>query len=345
VGTETGLFVSFDRGASFRRMKGGLPTVPVDDLVIHPRDNDLVVGTHGRSIYILDDITPLDRHDREGTGIELFDAGRATLFVPWKNESYGGQRQFVGENPPFGALVTYHLPESLEGGIQLTIKDSGGNVVRTLSGKSGQGFQREVWDLRTQAPEGIPRGRGPLVPPGRYAIEVSVGSERRESFVEVVLDPRASVSASEFGERFAFLKEVNALRSRLERVVARAEALGKQIEAAASALSSEEHQDLRKALGEQGTRIASAREPIGGGRPSFRNPSLAVRSASLFEEIDGEGAQQGTLHGPTATQRDRLRQLTRKADEAIANFDRTAADAIAEANRRLREVGPFQIRP
>jgi hypothetical protein len=328
-------------------MKGGLPTVPVDDVVIHPRDNDLVVGTHGRSIYILDDITPLERHDADGSRIELFDSRPATLFLPWKHESYGGQRQFVGENPPFGALLTYHLtgpPESEEGEVRLTVKDPEGNLVRSLEGNSSGGFQRQTWDLRTEPPEGLSRGRGPLVPPGRYRVELALGDERREGSVEVLLDPRASVSASEFGERFAFLKEVNDLRARLERVLARGESLRKQIEAAASALSSEDQRDLRKTLSELSASIESAREPIGGGRPSFRIPSLAAQSTALFEEIDGAGAQQGTLHGPTATQRDRLHRLTRKADEAIRSFDAAAGAAAEEANRRLREVGPIQIR-
>jgi photosystem II stability/assembly factor-like uncharacterized protein len=345
VGTETGLFVSFDRGESFRRMNGGLPTVPVDDVVIHPRDNDLVVGTHGRSIYILDDVTPLEKHDPDATGIELFDARRATLFLPWKHESYGGQRQFVGENPPFGAILTYHIPRTPEGDVRLSVKDADGTLVRALEGKSGVGFQRLSWDLRAPPPEGLARARGPLVPPGRYTVELSAGSERSESFVDVALDPRSSVSGSEFRERFEFLKEVNDLRARLEGVVARGDSLRKQIEAAVAALSTEQHEDLRKALGELSDKIESARRPIGGGRPSFQNPSLAAQSASLFEELDGEGVQQGTLHGPTRTQRERLRQLTRKSGEAIGVFDDAASAATEEANRRLREVGPLQVRP
>ena len=77
VGTETGLFVSFDRGEDWERLAGNFPTVPVDDLVIHPRDYDLVVGTHGRSIYILDDLTPFEQYTKEVRGSEAAFVRRA----------------------------------------------------------------------------------------------------------------------------------------------------------------------------------------------------------------------------------------------------------------------------
>jgi photosystem II stability/assembly factor-like uncharacterized protein len=342
AGTETGLFVSFDRGASFARMTGNFPTVPVDDLAIHPRENDLVVGTHGRAFYILDDVEALERHRPGGDSIELFDVRKATVFLPWKHESYGAQRQFVGENPPFGALVTYRLAGA-SGDVSIRIEDSDGNPVRTLSGPSGDGFHRVVWDLRTESPEGVRRGRGPHVPPGRYRVELSVGSERRETTVDVAIDSRVDVGAAESRERFDFLVRTNALRSRLAAAASRAESLRKRIDAEKEVLSASDHAELRERMNEFVAEIEVKEKAVGGGPPSFQNPNLSARVGSLFGEIDGSGVQQGSLRGPTPTQQRRLLALEKEADDAMQKLDGAINGAVEELNERLQKIGALRI--
>ena len=228
VGTETGVFVSFDRGASWSRMTGGFPTVPVDDLVIHPRDEDLIVGTHGRSIYILDDIGPLAHYRSDVSTAQLFAPRGATIFLPWKHESYGAQGQYVGANPPAGALVTYRLPKDLDERATLTVHDEGGRTLRLVEGAARKGFNRVVWDLRAEGPEGVTDGRGPLVPVGTYTLTLEVGAERLDTTVRVDVDPRMDIGATEFRARYQFLAEVNALRERLQRAVNRADSLERE---------------------------------------------------------------------------------------------------------------------
>ena len=164
IGTEIGLFVTFDRGTHWERMTANFPTVPVDDLVIHSRDGDLVVGTHGRAIYILDDVTPLAEHAASGSDVELFPVREATVYLPWKHESYRAQRQFVGENPPFDAIITYFVPEA---GDDVTVEVTGGagESIAELEGAGTRGFHRLVWDLRSRAPEELNGEHGPLVSP------------------------------------------------------------------------------------------------------------------------------------------------------------------------------------
>src|SRR5204863_6061587 len=111
AGTERGLFMSNDLGAHWSRIKLNLPTVPVDDIAIHPRDNDLVLGTHGRSIWILDDLTPLEQLT-DGVlaeDLHLFDFRPATSWHISNRGGNTGHRIFLGTNPPNGALVTYFL--------------------------------------------------------------------------------------------------------------------------------------------------------------------------------------------------------------------------------------------
>jgi len=344
VGTETGLYGSFDRGGEWFRMAGNFPTVPVDDLVIHPRDNDLVVGTHGRSIYIFDDVTALERHREGGDAIELFDTRKATIFLPWKHESYGAQRQFVGENPEFGALVTYHLGRPMEG-IEIQIADPEGNLLRKLAGPEGSGFQRVAWDLRAEGPKGVPRGRGPLVPPGRYQVALVAGSERREGSVEVALDSRLSVDAAEFAERYRFLQDVNELRARMEEGLARGKTALSKLDPVKQYLASGEHEELTELLESTRAKIEEAIRPIALEGSSFRDPSLAVQARSLFGELEGTEVQQGTLHGPTPVQRERLRILEARAQEALQGAEETIRTSLEELNSKLERLGPMRITP
>ncbi len=343
VGTERGLFMSFARGETWARMSGNVPTVPVDDLLIHPRENDLVVGTHGRSIYVLDDITALERH-RAGEGVELFDVRKATIFLPWKHESYGAQGQFVGENPEFGALITYHLARGAEG-VEIRIEDAERNLVRKLPGPGGSGFHRVAWDLRGEGPKDVPRGIGPLVPPGRYEVALVAGSERRESFVEVVLDPRLPIDGGELEERYRFLREVNELRARLQAKASQATAVLSKLESVKGFLATGENPALLELLETTGSTLESALKPISAEGPSFRNPSLAVQARSLFGELEGSGVQQGTLHGPTPVQRERLRLLEARAEEALKAMDDTLRTRLEELNKRLAAIGPIRIVP
>jgi hypothetical protein len=344
VGTETGLFVSFDRGLEWLRMGGNFPTVPVDDLVIHPRDNDLVVGTHGRSIYILDDVTALERHRARGDAIELFDVRKSTVFLPWKHESYGAQRQFVGENPEFGALITYHLVQPAEG-IEIQIADAEGGLVRKLGGPAGSGFQRVAWDLRAEGPKDVPRGRGPLVPPGRYGVSLVAGSERRESFVEVVLDPRLPIEPREFEERYRFLQGVNELRARLQEGASRGSAVLSKLEPMKQYFASGNDVALFELLESTRTKIEEARKPIALEGSSFRDPSLAVQAGSLFGELEGTDVQQGTLHGPTPVQHERLRLLEARSQEALRGLEDAIRTSLEELNSKLEALGPMRIIP
>ena len=344
VGTETGLFTSFDRGGNWLRIRGNFPTVPVDDLVIHPRENDLVVGTHGRSIYILDDVTALERHRASGDAAELFEPRRATVFLPWKHESYVAQRPFVGENPEFGALITYHLSRPQDG-VEVQIANPEGNLVRKLAGPTDSGFQRVVWDLRAEGPEDVPRGKGPLVPPGRYRVALVIGAERRESFVEVVLDSRLPIEPSEFEERFRFLQGVNELRARLQEGASRGSAILTKLDAVKQYFAASENAELTELLESTETKIAAARKPVALEGSSFRDPSLASQTRSLFGELEGTEVQQGTLHGPTPVQRERLRLLEARSQEALREIEEAIRTSLEEINSNLETLGPMRVTP
>ena len=155
AGTEFGLFLSFNRGQNWERLKSGLPPTPVFDLQIHPRDHDLMLATHGRSIWIMDNITPLE----EAAGNESAVTGKDVhLFgspggIEWKTVDYRGflaQRNFYGTNPQAGLLLDYYLKAA--GPVVVTIKDSSGKQIRQIEARGEAGVNRLSWDMRTDAP-------------------------------------------------------------------------------------------------------------------------------------------------------------------------------------------------
>ena len=177
IGTETGLFVSLDRGKSWRRIKGNLPTVRIDEIAIHPRDNALVLGTHGRSIWILDHLEPIQEYaaaQASASDATLFSIGPA---LQWRskdhqNDEFWGHHFFAGENPPTDAVIQFHLKKKV-GTMSLKITDSLGKDVRTIAipeSRNAAGIQAVCWDMRvdpapslgpTGAPAGGRQGGGP----------------------------------------------------------------------------------------------------------------------------------------------------------------------------------------
>jgi len=234
AGTEHGLYASLDQGAHWWRVKMNLPTVPVDDIAIHPRENDLVLGTHGRSIWILDDLTPLEQMSDAvlAADLHLFDLRPATQWHLQNRSGSTGHRQFLGPNPPNGALIDYYLkakPDEKER-VRIAISDKDGKVIRELDGGKEPGVNRVVWNFRTRsvtAPPPRPAGEetpaeesaeqpaaglggggggfggqaSPRVEPGEYTVKVTVGKNEQTKKVVVEDDPRITISAEDRAAR------------------------------------------------------------------------------------------------------------------------------------------------
>ena len=199
LGTEFALYVSLDGGRQWKRFMNGLPTVRVDDVLVHPRDHDLAVGTHGRSIYIVDDVTPLQQMtgDVARADAHLFDVRSAVL---WNsdtqlNRNNGGTKRFRAENPPDGTAISYLLGAAGSSDVRITIADLEGKTVRTLAGPARAGLSRVWWDLRGEpippppsASEGTEPTPGPLVEPGSYLVTLSAAGKTLVKPVVVLAD-------------------------------------------------------------------------------------------------------------------------------------------------------------
>ncbi len=219
LGTEMGLFVTLDGGGRWLSLRQNMPTVAVNDLVVHQRDQDLVLGTHGRGIWILDDVTAL----QELTPAVA--ASAAHLFTPQPGvqirytnlKAHMGDMVFRGENPPAGAIIDYWL--GAEGGdVALTVHDRSGTQVATVTPTRRRGVNRVVWNLRaddlvmTVPGQGAAAGRGGAaagrggggnrlqgvwVPAGDYVVRLTAAGVTSEKPIVVRDDPRVDVSVEE----------------------------------------------------------------------------------------------------------------------------------------------------
>ena len=247
AGTEEGVYVSFNDGANWRPLKLNLPTVPVHDLVI--KDNDLVVATHGRAFWILDDLTPLRQYSDDITQQDMH------LYTPAPayriQAGAGGERhpsKRTGENPPAGAVIYYYLKDApkVDTEAKIEILDGAGKVIRKYSSaeydtleepadpddkkpekqlKAEAGLNKFVWDLRYEEARRIPGyylweynggAHGPVAVPGHYQVRLTVGGQSQTADLDLKLDPRVKVSQGDLEAQFNLLIQT---RDELNKVV------------------------------------------------------------------------------------------------------------------------------
>jgi len=201
VGTEFGLFVSLDCGRNWQKFMNNYPTVRTDDILVHPRDNDLIVASHGRSVWIADDMTPLQQLTQtvRESDVTLFDIRPA---IAWLNDQrhnqvVGGQKVFVGDNAPRGAPINYYLKAAAAGDVKISIADITGRVIRTLDGTKDAGINRVLWNLAPATAEGgstggrgFGGGRGGFVTvePGTYLVTLEASGKKVTKPLQVLQD-------------------------------------------------------------------------------------------------------------------------------------------------------------
>jgi photosystem II stability/assembly factor-like uncharacterized protein len=196
LGSEFGLFYSMDRGEHWIEIESGLPTTPVNDVVIHPRDNDLIVGTHGRGVWILDNINALQELNADilDAPFHLFSIEAAEQIRYESEKGHNGNMIFRGTNPTAGAIIDFWLGEEGEE-LSLRILNDQGREVAEVRAPDAMGMNRAAWNLRHTEPgqNSTQPPRGPLVVPGTYTVRLEGNGMVSEQEVEVREDPRLDI--------------------------------------------------------------------------------------------------------------------------------------------------------
>jgi photosystem II stability/assembly factor-like uncharacterized protein len=274
LGTENGLYVSIDAGANWTRWSAGYPAVSTMDMVIHPREHDLAIGTFGRSFWILDDIRPL--RELAQKGVQLLAQPAHIYPIP---DAYlvnyreaGGTRfhadaMFLGENQPFGAQITFSLKEVRNNSLDtaaLTVKkdtvfveisDAAGKVIRHLQVKAQPGLNRFFWSLEQDAlrmpgspkpKEGAPLPAARLVAPGTYTVKMINGEHAASGQVVVKTDPRLPEQATHLAQANPLLDQFSSYVGATTKAVDQLREAKESIDLAVKQLEGEEKRALKK---------------------------------------------------------------------------------------------------
>lgn len=216
LGTEIGFFISLNGGQNWTELKNNMPTVAFNDLTIHPRDNDLVLATHGRGVWILDNLNALQELTPEVMNQQaaLFSIPTAERINYTREGAHVGDMFFRGENPVRGAIIDYYLKSEVEeDNINITIHDLSGKEINSVTPVTTAGINRVTWDLNHA---GLPSsgGRrsfgpsGPPVVPGIYIARLTVNGKSYEQQFRVTDDPRLDISIADRNAWSAKLMEI-----------------------------------------------------------------------------------------------------------------------------------------
>ena len=333
LGTEHALFVSTTGGERWTKFDSNLPTTLYDDLKIHPRDNDLIVGTHGRSIWILDDIAPLSEWSKvaAGSNSHLFSVRPATIFHYWKDTSYRGQGAWMGENLPFGALIDYYVYEAVDS-LSLAVYNRAGKLIRRIAGSEEAGvIHRAVWDLRHEPPpyeeddeekEGLVKSEtilpelprsvdppGPFVRPGEYTVVLSADGNESSTTVRVVSDPEMNIRPSQWRKRESFLLGLLELQRSAWDLSQRADDWSEKLTV--------EHDSLA-ASGEVEEIFAAVVDSVEATAKEINKVRRKIYR--LAGEFNGSGVRQGSLYPPTETHEQRKARLMTDLQQEAEKF-------------------------
>jgi photosystem II stability/assembly factor-like uncharacterized protein len=338
LGTELGLYVSADGGAHWAQFTGGVPSVAVRDIAIHPREHDLLLATHGRGIYILDDLTPLRQLTQQvlDSEIAVFDSRPAVLSIPVYEQRFDGHDQYVGGSLEDAAFITYYQKSRhVLGDLRLEIYDGQGGLIGSAGGDKRRGINRVAWPTRRKAPKVPPAQTlvpqpfsflGPRIAEGTYTVKLIKGKETLTSRLQVVADPRSRHSPEDRALQHQTALALYDMLGRLTYVVEAA--IGARDQAKLRTEKLDEADRLRKRL----LALADRLDRFRAGLVSTSEAGWLGGDDRLREKlVDLYGAVNGYQGRPTVSQLSRQRLLLAELSKAEADLQ-----AIAE-----REVPPL----
>jgi photosystem II stability/assembly factor-like uncharacterized protein len=364
AGTETGIWVSFDDGTKWQSLQLDLPTVPVHDMTIH--GNDLAIATHGRSFWILDDISPLREMTAEtpNDDVHLFKPETAYRFRGVGFRLPGGVA--AGENPPSGATIDYMLKIAPKDPITLQILDSSGKVIRKYSSKSTPagpespfaaffggggsalpakaGLNRFQWDLRYEAPTRVPGAvawggfeMGPLAVPGDYQVKLTVAGHDYTAPLHVAEDPRIQVSNEDLQKQLDFSLQIDARVTAAHDAVNQIREIHSQLDALQTRLAgNDKAKSVAEAAKDLDKKFVAVEDALiqsksqSGEDPLNYPVMIADQMLALTSTVESADT------APTQSSRDVFGTLSKQLDEQLATYRQLKDKDLADLNRQIR---------
>jgi photosystem II stability/assembly factor-like uncharacterized protein len=365
AGTEFGLFVSTSGGDRWARAAGNMPKVPVDDIVIETRSNDLVLGTHGRSIIILDDVSALEQLEEAGrTEAHLFPVRPATQYYEMRMLPVPGASEFAGPNPAYGALITYNLKGDPAGSkdsfgassgapsasptVKIRIRDASGTTVREIDAPDRKGLNRVAWDLRhALSIDGGREGgqgwfgplKGPLVMPGEYTVTLVARGRELSQKVQVRVDPRARTSPEMLRARHSAGMAVNELLRAFDEGAKTVQAIEREVEGMKGLLAAQPNPParVRDALAGLSKKLQDLKEKFGG----------SGFGGTRGQIVDLAGQLQASTAQPTEAQMWTIDRLRTDVSAHVAQLNAFITVDLPGFHNQLRDNGiaPSLVRP
>ena len=364
AGTETGIYVSFNDGAQWQSLQLDLPTVPVHDMTIH--GNDLVIATHGRAFWSLDDITPLRQMNSEDANADTY------LYKPATAYRFRGGRFRIpggfaaGENPPSGAVIDYSLKTEPKQPITLEILDSKGKVIRKYKSKGEKpaepspqasffrggmanlpakaGLNRFEWDLRYEPPSVVPgavswggRPIGPLAVPGDYQVKLTVAGKSYTAPLKLEEDPRIQVSAEDLQKQLDFSLQIRGRITEAHDAVNQIRDIHGQLTALEKRLADDKKTkataDAARDLDKKFTDVEEALIQVKS--KSGEDPlNFPIMIADQMMALDGTVQSADTA--PMQSSHEVFDLLSKQLDEQMAKYRQLKDKDLTDFNKRIR---------
>ncbi len=362
AGTETGVFVSFDDGLHWQSLQLNLPIVPIHDMVV--KENDLVVATHGRSFWILDDVTPLQQINEKVANADFY------LFKPRDSYRMGGWSfpgRNLGQNPSSGSVIYYYLKEKPKGEVVLEFLDEKGNIIKKFTSRKREetsprprdrfgprekevkvepGQNRFIWDMRypdaVRVPGAVLWGgslRGPLAVPGIYQVRMTVGDKSMTQRWQWKKDPRLKTSEEEFQEQFNFLIKIRDELSEVNKAINKLRSAKSQVDSLLKKIKSQkQYENILEAgckLKDKLTEVENVL--IQSKSKSSQDPlNYPIKLDNKIAALASEVARADTR--PTDQSYLVFKELAAKANEQLAKLEEIFKTDLSVFNQMVKEA-------
>ncbi|MBZ5553263.1 MAG: hypothetical protein LAO21_11125 [Acidobacteriia bacterium] len=353
LGTELGLFISVDGGRQWASFKGGnFPAVAVRDIAIHPRESDLILATHGRGIWIVDDISPLRALSPQVLSAEatFVESKPAVQIIPASEFGFNGDAEYVGRSAGEGAPITYYQKKRhIFGDLKFEIYDSSGKLVSTVPGNMRRGLNRIDWSMRMKAPKVPPAAGlvpnffsfvGPRVLEGTYTVKMIKGKNTYTEELKIVPDPRSKHTKEDRLLQFQTVMKLydmlGELTYRVDTIAnARDQSSERAAKLAAGDVTRKRLEDVAKSLEGIRSKLVATKE--GGGITG--EEKIREQMGSLYGAVNGYEGR------PTQSQILRMEALKKEFDVVVAEFDTLAKKELPAVNAILekRKLDPIRV--